>query len=165
MAYRDQLDAPCPEVVEPNVLFQSIHKQSGSWVSGFVTEASWESEVVFFFMSDLENRALTRRSRHNLSILSALKPSPLLCLVKRRLIDWNGAVEQTSKMNQEDKYLNVRCNGYSGICSVKRVKTRLEIVVEVVVIFITWEQFSLDHRLGDRTGCRGMPRKRSEQCR
>lgn len=40
-------------------------------------------------------------------MLRTLKPSSLLWLVKRRLMDSSGAVEQTSNANQVDMYLQV----------------------------------------------------------
>lgn len=54
---------------------------------------------------NLANRELTRLRRQSLSILRTLNPISLPLYLNRRLSDWNGAVEQTSKANQVERYL------------------------------------------------------------
>lgn len=74
-------------------------------------------------MINLAKRELTRRRRQSLSMLSNLKPiSLLLWFVNRRLMDWNGAVEQTSKRNQVDMYLQIGLNWLSQTKSGEKSK-------------------------------------------
>lgn len=64
-------------------------------------------ESMVLVILDLANRELTRRRRQSRSMFSTLKPSSLPWFVNKRLIDWNGAVEHTSKINQVDMYLYI----------------------------------------------------------
>lgn len=71
---------------------------------------------------DLANRELTRLRRQSRSMFSTLKPSSLPWFVNMRLIDWNGAVEHTSKINQVDMYLYIICYDRKLVMSSKELK-------------------------------------------
>jgi hypothetical protein len=53
----------------------------------------------------LANKELTLRKRQSLRTLRNLSPRLWSCLLNRRLMEWKGNVEQTSKANQVDRYL------------------------------------------------------------
>lgn len=56
-------------------------------------------------ITNLAKRELTRLRRQSLSMLRSLKVSSLMLFVRRRARNCNGAVEQTSNINQVDMYL------------------------------------------------------------
>lgn len=58
----------------------------------------------------LANKELTLRNRQRRRTLRNLRPRLCSCLVKRWVMERNGIVEQTSKMNQVDRYLQTKRN-------------------------------------------------------
>lgn len=103
--YQDEFCAPNREVVESDILLEPEDRKTSN------------IDILFRFgfgnfvlgicqTTDLANRELTRRSRQSRSMFRTLKPSLLSCLLSKRLMYRNGAIEHRSKMNHEDRYLH-----------------------------------------------------------